>query len=256
MLGIITILLIAVMAFVYELLDSATGQGYGTLGSPSLLLMGFASTLVVPAELFSQVIGDFSSAFFHNKWKNANFSHWKSPDVRRALIITAAGVIGVVIAAWLGASIIPKSVMTTYIGIVVTAVGLLMLSGISLKFTYKKLIALGAVSAFNKGMSGGGYGPVVAGGQVVIGEGAKNSIGITDLAEGPICIAGFVTWSLIRGISAAEIELMVPLSIGALLAPVLGTWITYKVPTAKLRRIMGVIIVILGVLTLAKILSP
>lgn len=254
----ITLIAIGVfaLAFLYELIDAALGQGYGTLGSPSLILLGFSPSFVVPALLVSQVVGDFSSAFFHNKYKNADFSHYKTPDAKRAYVITASGVIGVIIASYLGSTLIPKDIITTYIGMIVTIMGILLVTGIVLKFTWKKLCILGAVSAFNKGMSGGGYGPVVAGGQTVIGVGTKNSIGITDLAEGPICIAGFLTWTIMKGIPSGELELLIPLCMGTLIAPALGAYITFKLPTGKVKKLMGVVILSLGILTLLKVLNP
>lgn len=232
------------------------GQGYGTLGSPSLILLGFASAFVVPAMLFSQMIGDWSSTFFHNKYKNADFSHLKTPDTKRAYVIVASGIIGVIVASYIGSTLISKDIMTTYIGLVVTVMGILMLSGVILKFTWKKLCVLGCVSAFNKGCTAGGYGPVVAGGQTIIGVGAKNSIGITDLAEGPIVIAGWLTWTLMKGVPSGELELLLPLSIGALVAPAIGCYITSRIPVKPLKRIMGAVILVLGILTLSKILSP
>lgn len=252
----ILFVIILCMALLYEFIDAALGQGYGTLGSPTMILFGFTSKLVVPAMLFSQVVGDFSSAFFHHRFKNADFSGLWSPDSKRAYVITLSGTVGVVLASYLGASLIPKDIITTYIGLVVLIMGILILSGITLKFTWKKLCFLGAISAFNKGISGGGYGPVVAGGQTVIGVGTKNSIGITDLAEGPICIAGFLIWTIMKGIPLGELDMLIPLSIGALIAPALGAYVTYKLPLKTLKKLLGLTIVILGILTLAKVLNP
>jgi len=36
--------------------------------------------------------------------------------------------------------------------------------GHSPSFSWKRLIAIGLISSFNKGISGGGYGPLVTGG--------------------------------------------------------------------------------------------
>jgi len=247
-------LIILLMAFTYEVVDAWLGQGYGTLGSPTLILLGFNPSLVVPAMLLSQVFGDFSSAYFANRYRNVDFSRIWTQDTKRAYVITGSGVIGVVIASYLGGRLISKAVMTTYIGLVVTAMGLLLLSGVVLKFTWRKLCTLGAISAFNKGLSGGGYGPVVAGGQTVIGVGAKNSIGITDLAEGPICLVGFLTWTVINGLPSGEI--LLPLCLGATIAPALGCWLTKRMSTKGVKRLMGAVILILGLLTLFKVLSP
>ena len=247
---------IVLMAFAYELVDSWLGQGYGTLGSPTLILLGLSAKLVVPAMLFSQVLGDFSSAYFANRYGNVDFKGVFTADTKRAYVIMASGILGVIIASYVGAKLISKEMMTNYVGLVVTAMGVLLLSGIVLKFTWKKLCFLGSLSAFNKGMSGGGYGPVVAGGQTVIGVGAKNSIGITDLAEGPICIMGFLTWTFLNGVPAGEMELLLPLCIGATIAPVLGCWFTKKMTTRGVKRLMGGVILVLGLLTLAKVLNP
>jgi len=256
MLDISLFVIVLLLAFAYEWVDAALGQGYGTLGSPTLLLLGFAPSVVVPVMLASQAVGDFSSAFFHNRFKNADFSNLKTPDARRAFFITACGIIGVVVASYIGSSLISKSLMTTYIGIVVTLMGILLLAGVILKFTWKRLAVLGTIAAFNKGMSGGGYGPVVAGGQTVIGVGTKNSIGITDLAEGPIVIAGWLAWTIFKGIPAGELSLLLPLCIATAIAPPLGAYFTYRLPTKKLKRVMGAVILVLGLLTLAKIISP
>jgi hypothetical protein len=50
-------------------------------------------------------------------------------------------------------------------------------------FSWRKLFAIGLISAFNKGISGGGYGPLVTGGQIINGRESKSSIGNTTLVE-------------------------------------------------------------------------
>lgn len=246
-------LIVLLFALLFEICDSSLGQGYGTLGSPAFVLMGFAAKLVVPSILISQAVGGLVGAYFHNRYGNVDFSNRKTKDIRKVYFIVACGIIGVIIASFVGVKI-SKDIMVTYIGIVVLAMGILMLSGIILKFTWKKLAVIGSISAFNKGLSGGGYGPVVAGGQTIIGIGSKASVGITDFAEAPICISGFSVWCLLSGLP--PLDLMVPMCIGAGVAPILGAWITKKLPVTRLKQIMGVTIVILGVLCLLKVLNP
>jgi len=253
MFDITTLLLVASFAFVYEVCDAALGQGYGTLGSPTFILLGFDSKIVVPTILISQAIGGLIGAYFHNKFRNVDFSNHNTADMKKVYVIVASGIIGVIIASFVGFKV-SKEIITTYIGLVVLAIGILILSGITLKFSWRKFVAIGAISAFNKGLSGGGYGPVVAGGQTLIGMGAKNSIGITDLAEAPICISGFIVWVFLQGLP--PVDFMLAMIIGAGLAPALGAWITYKIPTKTLKMVMGAVIVVLGALCLAKVLSP
>ena len=245
--------LVIFFAFIYEVCDAALGQGYGTLGSPTFILLGFSSKVVVPCILISQAIGGLMGAYFHNKFKNVDFSNHKTPDMKKVYVIVASGIIGVIIASFVGFKI-SKEMMTTYIGLVVLVMGILILSGVVLKFTWRKFLAIGAISAFNKGLSGGGYGPVVAGGQTLIGIGTKNSIGITDFAEAPICIAGFIVWVFLQGLP--PVDFMLAMMVGAGLAPPLGAWITYKIPTKKLKILMGGVIIVLGILCLTEILNP
>lgn len=80
---------------------------------------------------------------------------------------------------------------------------------------------MGLVASFNKGMSGGGYGPVVTGGQVLSGVEGKSAVGITSLAEGLTCLVGVIAellvsknpvdWKLAPFIIAGAV-LSVPLS--------------------------------------------
>jgi len=247
------LLSVASLAFLYEICDSSLGQGYGTLGTPTFILLGFSSKMVVPAILVSQAIGGLAGAFFHNKFRNVDFSNHKTGDIKKVYVIVLSGVIGVMIASFVGFKV-SKDVMTLYIGLIVLIMGILILSGRILRFSWKKFCFIGAVSAFNKGLSGGGYGPVVAGGQVIIGIGGKHAVGITDFAEAPICISGFLVWYFLQGLP--PFDFMLAMCIGAALAPALGAWITYRIPTQKLKKIMGIVILILGVLCLFKILSP
>lgn len=249
------VLEIFALAFMFELVDAALGQGYGTLGSPTFILLGLNAKIVVPAILISQAMGGLMGAYFHHKRGNADFTNHKTLDSKRMIFIVACGIIGVIAASIIGFKI-SKDIMTTYIGIVVLVMGLLILSGVILKFTWKKLGVIGTISAFNKGLSGGGYGPVVAGGQAVIGVDGKNAIAITDFAEAPICIAGFITWCMLSW-SIPPMEIMVPMCIGASIAPIFGSWITMKLSSRKLlKKILGVTIAILGILCLARVLNP
>ena len=112
------------------------------------------------------------------------------------------------------------------------------------------MAGIGIISAFNKGMSGGGYGPLVTGGQILAGHNYKCSICNTVLAEAPICIAGFLTYLATKGIS--DWKLVGFLSLGALLGAPIGALLTKKLQTKKSVLILAVIIAILGAWTLYK----
>ncbi len=64
---------IIVLAFVCEYIDSSLGMGYGTTLTPILLIMGYSPLQIVPAVLLSELVTGISAAFFHHRFKNANF---------------------------------------------------------------------------------------------------------------------------------------------------------------------------------------
>ena len=110
---------------------------------------------------------------------------------------------------------------------------------------------IGIISSFNKGLSGGGFGPVVTSGQMISGREGKKSIGTTALAEVPICITGFLCYLFTKSIT--DWHLPVLLLIGASAAAPIGAFITSKFKSdKKIKVILGILTVTLGIWTLAK----
>ncbi|MEA3391545.1 MAG: sulfite exporter TauE/SafE family protein [Candidatus Marinimicrobia bacterium] len=263
------IILIILAAFICEIIDSSLGMLYGTILSPSLIIAGFDPLIVVPSILLSQAMGSFIASTMHHRLSNAHFHintseeapvpgkglvRWlrknTSQDLKVVLIITATGIITTVIAV-ATAIHIPKEILKTYIGVLVLAMGVILLLKTRFPFSWKKVFGVGLISAFNKGMSGGGFGPVVTSGQIISGRSAKKSIGTTALSEAPICIAGFLAYWLINGMS--EWNLVIFLTIGAVVGAFIGPFITAKIKSEKgLILALGIIVTLLGLWTLAK----
>jgi len=247
-------IVVMIMAFVFEVIDAAFGQGYGTLGAPALLLLGYSPKEIIPAILLSQAMGGFIGGILHHQFKNASFLWSRKSDLTKVSVIVVSGILGVAFSSFLGVKFLSKNALSWYIGIMVTLIGVLLISGWKVFFSWAKLYIIGIVSAFNKGMSGGGYGPLVTGGQIVIGVDPKAAVGITDLAEAPICITGVFIWLLMG--KALNWDLAIPLCIGAGVAPFLGAYITKIMKIRKFRKTLGIVVLILGVAALLKVLNP
>lgn len=187
------LLFVIPLAFICEFIDSSLGMGYGTSLTPILLLMGFEPLQVVPAVLFSEFISGGTAAFLHHKVQNVNF-HPSSKDTHVALILSIFAVIGTVIAVLLAVKL-PGQILKILIGIIVLSMGIFILVTFNHppRFTWRKITIIGTIASFNKGMSGGGYGPLVMGGQILSGIGVKNAIGITSLSEGVTCLVDIRT---------------------------------------------------------------
>ena len=240
---------VIVVAFLMEYVDSSIGMGYGTVLSPLMLLFGFEPLLVVPSILISQAAGGFSASLFHHKFSNVNFK-WRSRDSNIVCIVTISGILATIFAAFVAISI-PKVYLSTYIGILVLVIGGILISNAAFKFKWKRIIGIGIISSFNKGMSGGGFGPIVTGGQIVSGQHHKNAIGCTTMAEAPICLAGFIVFLIFNGIS--NWWFVAAMLIGAIAAAPLGAFTTSKIESNRFKRFLGLVMLLLGIWTLWKV---
>ena len=263
-------LILFLFAFVCEFIDSSMGMGYGTILSPVLIIMGFEPLVVVPSILLSQAFGGLTASIFHHQFRNVSFNR-ESRDFKAFLYISGFGIIATIFAALISINL-PKVVLKSYIGLLVFIMGIIMLRKMNFKFSWKKLIGIGIISAFNKGISGGGFGPVVTGGQIISGQNHKSAIGITTLAEAPICLVGFVTFLIGRTVMELNgqvmdmpfsvfvqrlfaphmfcWELLLALILGSMFVSPFGAFTTRIIHQKVLHYLVGIIITILGVLTL------
>lgn len=121
------------------------------------------------------------------------------------------------------------------------------------KFSWNKISSLGLIASFNKGMSGGGYGPVITGGQILSGIEGKNAVGITSLAEGLTCLVGVITYVLLSK-RAINWELAPIIIAGAVISVPFSAISVKKISSRNLRLAIAMITIILGGLTIIKTL--
>ena len=259
------------LAFTCEFIDASMGMGYGTILSPVLIIMGFDPVIAVPAILLSQAFGGFTASFFHHQFNNVSFKR-NSDDLKIVFVIVGFGIIAVIAAVFISVNI-SKTFLKTYIGILVIIMGIVLLLNRTFTFSWRKMVAIGILSSFNKAMSGGGFGPVVTGGQIISGQKPKQAVGVTTLAEAPICIVAFLTYLIVRTIKEVDVpilempaseffsmlfspqlfqwELLMALLLGSIIVAPFAAFTT-KLTKDKLRYIVGTIIIVLGVWTLYK----
>ena len=271
------IVTIIVLTFLCEYVDSTLGMGYGTTFTPLLLLFGFAPMQIVPAVLLSQLVCGLLGSFFHHKEGNVNlkpkttnpsiivnklkslgciesFKRGIPLHLKIALLLAVCSVIGTVTAVFVAVNI-PKFWLKLYIGCLVLAMGIVILVCLNreFKFSWRKITFLGIIASFNKGMSGGGYGPVVTGGQILSGLEGKNAVGITSLAEGLTCLAGVVTYILVSN-NVIDWKLAPWMVIGAVFSVPLSAKSVKIISTRKLKLAIAILTIILGTVTIIKTL--
>lgn len=249
--GVEIFLVIVLLAFLCEFVDSTLGMGYGTALTPVLLLVGFGPLAIVPCVLLSELITGITAGLVHHKVGNVSFKRG-SIHLKIALVLASCSIIGATLAVFIAINI-PKIWLNTYIGLMVLGMGIIILLTLNkdFRFSWKKIIGLGSIAAFNKGMSGGGYGPVVTGGQILSGIQGNNAVGITSLAEGLTCVVGVIIF--IASPVTINWGLAPSLIIGALLSVPFAAFVVKKMPTRTLKITIGLITLVLGLITILKL---
>ncbi|MFQ5574354.1 MAG: sulfite exporter TauE/SafE family protein [Terriglobia bacterium] len=245
-------LAVAVLAFFLEYLDASLGMGYGTTLTPLLLIVGFDPIRVVPAVLISQIAAGVVASFFHHRMENVNFG-WGQQDLKVMSTLTLFGLVGAFLAVFVALQL-PPVLIEVYIGTLVLAIGIFVFATVNrhFEFSWPKIVGLSFVAAFNKGMSGGGYGPLVTGGQILSGVEGKRAIGITSLAEGLVSTVAVLSYLLLT--AKLDLSLAPYLVVGASLSTPLSALTVRKVGTRILRFSIGALTIILGATTVIKIL--
>ncbi len=267
---------IVIIAFLCEYMDSTLGMGYGTTLTPVFMLMGFSPMQIVPVILLSELISGLLAGFFHHREGNVDLKP-KSADIFKirnmlsplgyiesfkktvplhlkiALLLASCSVVGTVAAVFVAVNI-PKFWLKLYIGCLVLSMGIVILVCLNknFRFSWKKITLLGLIASFNKGMSGGGYGPVVTGGQVLSGVEGKSAVGITSLAEGLTCLVGVITYMLVSK-NDLDWRLAPWVIIGAVLSVPLSAKSVKIMTEKKLKLAIAVLTIVLGVLTIVKV---
>ena len=259
---------IAIIALFCEYMDASIGMGYGTALSPILIMMGFLPLQVVPSVLLGQLVGGLAGGFFHQRMGNINLDFRRDEAIKKRLrglgyiprsldskvifILAICGFIGALAAVFFALNI-PTVALKTYIGIMVLGIGIVILirRNRESKLSWRGLVGIGLLSAFNKGASGGGYGPLVTGGQIISGREAKSSIGSTTLAEALVCIVAFVGYLILEG--DIYWTLAAATSVGSVVAAPLAAMTVRRVNTGKLKFVIGIATSLLGALTIAKV---
>ena len=252
----IEIILLAFFAgLTMEFIDSSLGGGYGTVLTPIFLIIGFTTPQIVPMILLSEILTGIIGGMFHHKFGNVG---------RGAVKYVTPFAIGGTLFALITAITVNKFWINLYIGILVLILGILMLirywknrnnNYISEKVYKNRLPFIGVLIGFNKGLTGGGFGPILAGGLSWSGYDPKKVVGSTTLTEGLVCLIGFLGYWLIKGIKTINWSIAIPLIAGALLATYPAAYMTNKIPKKLLGVLVSITIILMGIAVLTKLPS-
>ena len=201
--------------------------------------------------LFSEFITGILAGLLHLEFENVDLRPG-TRDFKVMLVMTLLSIVGVVIAVLISVSL-PTWAVKAYIGIVVLGIGISILLNHKrrIAFSWKRIAGLGLLASFNKGISGGGYGPVVTGGKVLAGMESRRAVVIASMAEGITSAVG-VSIYLLSGVSI-NMDLASSLLIGAVLSVPLAAYFIKRVSVGRLTLTIGVMSTALGGYTLLRL---
>ena len=234
------ILLIILLAFLFESMDSMAGMGFGTALSPLLFLLGYNPLQIVPAILISESITGLTDTIFDHEFKNVRYSFRPLNEATKiALIMAFFGCLAILASILIGYYAIrfPDIVIKTYVAILVIFMGIsgfirVKLRKIEFSKTHPKLlIGFSVLAGFNKGIGGGGYGPVITMGQIFSGVYEKSATAIVSFAESIVSFVGILTFFLISfaGVKV-DLVLLPSLFTGGFFAAICAPYLVRVIP--------------------------
>jgi hypothetical protein len=243
---------VLIAAFLTGYVDTCVGGGHGTVLTPILILLGFAAAMVVPAVLLSEICIGVVATVLNHRVGNIRLS--RGGQHRRVLLVLAMwSLVGSFIAVTVAVNAPPKWV-NAWIGLIIIAVGVLLLAGRAVpgEISMRRIALLGAIAAFNKGLSGGGYGPLLTSGQLLSGVSEKGAVSITPPARGLTGLFSVALYFAAKG--RVELALAAPLTIGSVLAMPAAVATVAWIEPRMLRKGVTVVTLVLGALLLMKAL--
>ncbi len=259
-------LFIIIFAFIFESMDSMAGMGFGTALSPLLLLLGYTPLQVVPSILISEAITGVIDTFFDHEFKNVRYSFRPLNDATKiGLIIAFFGCLAIFTSILLSyfAISFPDIVIKTYVAVLVIFMGLSGFIRIKLrkiefsKTNPKFLIVFSALAGFNKGIGGGGYGPVITMGQIFSGVYEKSATAIVSFSESIVSFIGILTFFLISfaGVNV-DLVLLPSLFTGGFLAAISAPYIVRVLPNKVWQYVIPLYAFGIGIYSFIRIFTP
>jgi uncharacterized membrane protein YfcA len=190
---------IVFLAMFFEFMDASAGMGFGTALTPLLLILGFSPKQIVPVVMIQQGVAGLVGAFLHREFENVT---WKlkpmSETIKLWLIIAITGcaAVAISITAVYAVFKVAKVWIKLYVAVLLLVMGLVSLYQARKQRPYSpmKMFGFAFLAGFNKGVGGGGYGPVVTIGGLISGVPAKSMMAVTAISEGTVSTFSILVW--------------------------------------------------------------
>lgn len=231
---------VVLIAMLFEFMDATAGMGFGTALTPLLLLMGFNPKQIVPVVMIQQATAGLIGAFLHKEYENVEWGFKPmSETVKLWIYVAIPGILAVTVSVTSVYAIlkVAKVWINLYVCALLLGMGMISLyQGISYsrkkpKYRPKMMIAFAFLAGFNKGVGGGGYGPVVTIGGLLSGVPAKSMMAVTAISEGTVSTFSVIVWlAMLSGGVVIDYLLLPSMMIATIASAVIAPWATRVFP--------------------------
>lgn len=223
---------VVILCVIFEFMDSAGGMGYGTALTPLLLLAGFDPRQVVPLIMITEAFTGLIAGLVHGEFENIE---WKfrpmNETTKQMCIISVLGMAAtaISISAVYGFFQVHSFWIRLYVGFLLIVMGVCSLFTARKEYPYRPRMmwTFAFVGGFNKGIGGGGYGPVITVGGLLSGIPVKSMVAITSFAEGFTCVFAVITWFALLSTGVVIDYMLLPsFVIGTVIAAIGAPYVT------------------------------
>lgn len=244
--------IVAIFAFIAQLIDGGIGMGYGVSLTSLLLSIGFGTAMASAAVHMSEIFTTLFSGVSHFKFGNF--------DKKIFTYLAVSGVIGGAVGAYTAVKFQDISLIKPFVSGILLLMGLLVIikyvkKSDALEQEYniphrRHLVPLGLVASFIDAVGGGGWGPISTPTLVMNNTHPKKAIGSVNAAEFLVTLSISLTFFLTM--PKMEWDIIVSMVIGGIIAAPIAAMITKKLPHRALGIAVGCLIIFLSIRTILK----
>jgi uncharacterized protein len=247
------LIVLAFIGLAAQLVDGSLGMAYGVTSSSLLLMFGIAPAVASASVHMAEVVTTAASGVSHIRFGNV--------DKKVVYRLIIPGSIGAFIGAcFLGS--IPGDIIKPYVSFFLLLLGIYVIyrflfvfnsshQSPQKKMAKKHFIPLGFIAGFFDATGGGGWGPIAT--PVLLTSNQmepRKAIGSVDTSEFAIAISSTLGFLLTLGWSQINLQWVLALMIGGIIAAPIAAWLVKIIPTNLLGTMVGGIIIITNIRTL------
>ncbi|MBF0119858.1 MAG: sulfite exporter TauE/SafE family protein [Desulfobacterales bacterium] len=252
------------IAMFFEFMDATAGMGFGTAITPLLLAIGFSPQQIVPVVMIQQGIAGLVGTFLHKEFENVE---WKfkpmSETIKLWLYIAVTGSISVAISSSAVYALfkVAKVWISLYVAVLLLMMGIISLMQARIgkrPYRPKMMIGFAFLAGFNKGIGGGGYGPVVTIGGLMSGVPAKAMMAVTAISEGTVSTFSIIIWfaMILSGSVVVDYLLLPSMMLATMFSAVVAPWATRVFPEKVWQIVVPFYSLLLAAYTFYKAIPP